>query len=149
MGGVVHERSIETTPTTPEGVLTTETSPMASVGLTGILMRRQRFEVAVTVGSTFGLVLNPFTGRIQKRLQWLSALNVRREKTVLSVTLNGAQTYPTDDPSSFSLVGLGFILTQELSKLISLSGGFANVWQLTAVSLELCPISGTRSLAYL
>jgi len=131
--GVIHDNT-----TAPQGVETNETSPTVSAGLTGNLVRRKRFQVALTLGATYGLVLNPFSGELQKRFQWLSLLSVRQNKTTLAVTLDGAQTFPTDEPGSISVVGLGFVLTQELSKLVSVSGGYRKIWQTTIL-----PTGGT------
>jgi hypothetical protein len=79
------------------------------------------------------LVLNPFTGELQKRLQWLSLLNVRKNKTTLAVTLDGAQTFPADENGSIRVIGLGFVLTQSLSKVVAVSAGYRRIWQSTVL----------------
>jgi hypothetical protein len=121
--GVVHDS------TTTQGVDTSQTSPTAAAGLTGYLVRRSQFQVSLTLGTSYGLVLNPFTGGLQERLQWLSLLSVRKNKTTLAVLLDGAQTFPPDDDGAVSVIGLGFVLTQNLSKLVSVSGGYRRIWQ--------------------
>lgn len=110
--------------------------PSATAGLAATLARGRESALNLTAGAGLNPVVDPVTGKLETRVQGLTALVATRKKTSASINFDVAETVPlpsflngAPQADHIRIVGLGAAVIQGVGEALDLSLRYRSIWQ--------------------
>jgi hypothetical protein len=93
------------------------------------LYRKRGMALTAAVGASIAPAVTALTGVMQQRLSGTAALVFTWQRLTVTVNGDGSQSIPTDDPSSYRILGIGASASYSPFELMDLSTGYRSAWQ--------------------
>jgi hypothetical protein len=98
------------------------------------LAREGRLVLTAGVGASVGPNVNTLSANLQQRVQGTGRMTLSMQDFSLTVSADGAQTFPVYDPQAARLLGVGAGANYAVAKFMDVGLDYRNTWQSTNVS---------------
>jgi hypothetical protein len=120
---------------TPQGRTTLYTLAFTGAGFVDAQLGRfERVVVSAGLGAGVAPQVSPLSATIQQRVQGTGRISAVREQLSLTISGDGAQSFPIDDPQANRLLGLGASAGYAPARFLDLSLEYRSTWQSTNVA---------------